>query len=323
MRVSIVIHSKLPVKGYGGSERAAFWLGKELAVQGHKVTFVCQATGPIHFARTRAWNFDSKLGFDKQLESSIEPGSDMVHFFSKPEGTPRRPYLVTIEGNGKAGETFHPNTVFVSRKHAERHGWTEFVYNGLPLELYPLFPGPKKNQLLFLAKAKWRVKNLRGAVELARASHMPLRICGGEKPWYKLPTQYERYLGMVDGREKLRELGEAKALLFPVQWHEPFGIAVIEALAVGTPVFASPWGSLPEIVNPECGSICHSREEFLQAISQADSYDPRVCRKRVEEFFSAKKMANNYVAVYEKILRSGSLREGHPVTPPNQQPEEL
>lgn len=323
MKISIVIHSKLPVVGYGGIERAAYWLGRELAILGHKITFVCKATGPIHFAKTRAWASDTKASFDQQLERSIDPDSDIVHFCSPPPEEPRRPYLVTVHGNGKAGETFLPNTVFVSRNHAERHNWTEFVYNGIPLEDYPMFTGPKKRQLVFLAKATWGVKNLKGAIKIAKQVNMPLRICGGTRPWYQIPSSEARYMGMVDGKGKLRELSDAKAMIFPVVWHEPFGIAVIEALAVGTPVLATPFGALPEIVTAQCGRICSTHEEFIQAVPDMEKINPLHCRQRVEELFSSKKMALSYLECYKKILSNKKLRNGFPSTPSDMDGEQL
>lgn len=323
MRISIVINSKLPVRGYGGTERIAYWLGRELAILGHKVTFVCQATGPIHFAKTKAWNTDPKATFDQQLERSIDPESDIVHFFSKPIAEPKRPYLVTIEGNGKPGESFHPNTVFVSKNHAERHGWSEYVYNGVALEEYPLFTGAKKDQLVFLAKASWKVKNLKGAIQIAQESGLHLRICGGNKPWHKWPHSKIHYLGTVDGKEKLREISDARALIFPVLWDEPFGIAVIESLAVGTPVLASPFGSLPEIITPDCGRICHSHQDFVEAVRDLEQISPVECRKRVETHFSAKIMAQRYMKVYERVLQEKYIRAGYPQVPENSDPGKM
>ena len=97
-----------------------------------------------------------------------------------PGGFPRRPHLVTIHGNGKPGETFLVNTAFVSRNHATRHGAECFVYNGVDPSDY-IYREQKSDYLVFLAKASWRVKNVKGAIRLSRLAHRTLRIVGGRR----------------------------------------------------------------------------------------------------------------------------------------------
>src|SRR5690606_27535598 len=136
------------------------------------------------------------------------------------------PTLVTIQGNGKQGEDFSRNTSFLTRKHAAIHGSDVFVYNALDFEEYPWQPTKKNwDQFLFMAKGSWKVKNLKHCIKACKQSKKHLHI-GGGKSW--LPSKYIHSYGMVGGDEKLEIMRKCDALLWPVRWHEPFGIAVIE-----------------------------------------------------------------------------------------------
>lgn len=270
---------------------------------GHKVSVICQPGSKLPFASV----IDDVPG--KPVEQLLPAGFDIVHFWATPQPQPQFPYLVTIQGNGQAGEVFWPNTVFVSRDHARRHGWTEFVYNGLDLSAYPLERN-KDDYILFLAKAKWRVKNLKGAIRIANRAGKELYVCGGHAPfWARGGT---RSFGMVDGDEKLKLIQKASVFLFPIIWQEPFGIVNIEALACGTPVVATPRGALPEIIDDTCGILADNFDELVAAIELAQKIDPLACRERVAQKFSHYQMAESYLRCYEKVLQDGQLRPGQP-----------
>lgn len=112
------------------------------------------------------------------------------------------------------------------------------------------------------------------------------------------------YAGNLSGKKKMKFMGEAKALLFPIQWDEPFGMAVIEALACGTPVVAMRRGAMPEIIEHGVnGWLADTEEEFFEYALRVDEIDPAACRKSVEEKFSAKIMADKYVERYREIIK--------------------
>lgn len=315
MKITHVIPARFPVAGYGGTERVCFWLAKAQAELGHEVTVICEEGSSLPFARTLPLPRERFA----RLDPLLPPGAEIVQLYTTPDFALEAPVLVNIGGNGQAGEKYHPNTVFVSRNHAARHGWTEFVHNGLDLTEYPL-ERRKENYLLFLAKASWRVKNLRGAIRIAQRAGRPLHVAGGRAGCWHLGV---RSFGVVDGKRKLALLQSAAALLFPVIWDEPFGVAVIEALACGTPVVATPRGGLPEIVTPECGVLADSFDELVAASTTLGGgrYAAEACRARVEQGFTHIQMAEKYLSYYRKVIADGRLRDGAPAAAADADPQ--
>lgn len=294
----------IPPLKYGGTERIVYWLGKALLEKGHKVTLIARSGSQLLGANLIL------LNPGEPWEPRVPADSDLIHFWGTPSQPPRKPFLVTIQGNGKPGEQFLSNTVFISRKHAENHSSDHFVYNGIDPQEYPCDEA-RKNHLVFLAKASWKVKNLIGAIEIARECDLPLEVLGSRE----LPLRLQRWLprwrgvkyyGMVDDQEKRSVLRNARALLFPVRWPEPFGIAITEALASGCAVFGTPYGSLPEIVDSSCGFLSNDAQQLVQAI-RSWKLSPQSCRARVFSGFTHHNMADHYLRYYASILESGSL----------------
>lgn len=303
LSVAIIHNAKLPVAGYGGTERFVWWLAKGLGELGIEVTLACAPGSQCPFAAI------ATPDFSQSVESQLS-GIDVFHHFAPPAHPPSRPYLVTVGGNGREGETYLPNTVFVSRNHAERHLAECFVHVGVDPEDYA-YRDSKQDYLLFLAKAAWRVKNVRGAIRFARRSGSPLRIVGGSRWW--LPSfRGVTWEGTLGGPEKAEKIARARGLLFPVTWNEPFGIAVVEALISGTPVLTSAHGSLPELVHPEVGKICRSEREFLEGIDSLGQYRPQRCREWALENFTYQKMARSYRELYERVLKGERLNPRDP-----------
>ncbi len=307
MRIALCHEHVIPPLKYGGTERAVAWLGSHLVQLGHDVTLISKRGSYLEGARII--EHDRQRSFESQVPKDV----DLIHFFGTPSQEPARPYLVTIQGNGREGEFFLKNTSFVSRKHAENHGAHAYVYNGIEVSDYPC-DLVRNDTLVFLAKASWAVKNLDGAVRIARRLGMRLEVLGsrdlpmGMHRW--IPSiRGVRYRGMVDDQEKRRILRNAKALLFPVRWHEPFGIAITEALASGCAVFGTPYGSLPEIVTPEVGILSEGETSLVNLIrGRMEMFDPSQCRARVLSGpFTARAMTESYIRQYEAILSGGIL----------------
>lgn len=288
----------LPVKKYGGTQRIAVNLMKEQVNRGHKVYLLSLAG--THLPSINVTTIKKPI---QNFEDYIPDNIDIVHLYGTPQETPRKPYLVLIEGNGKPGEKFLPNTVFVSRNHAVRHGSTHYIYNGIKLDSFT-YREKKENYFVFLSKVSWKVKNVDLAIRLAKVMRFKLIVAGGWKLSFRKNI---KFIGEVDDREKAELLVGARALIFPTNWEEPFGLVTIEALASGTPVITTNKGAMPELVTPDVGFRCNTFEEFQEAINRADEISPRKCRERVEENFTAEIMTRKYIKAYEKIIQTGSL----------------
>lgn len=288
-----------------------WWLAKGLSELGHQVSLICYPGSYCPFATIIPHDFKNNLLPDLT-------NFDVLNFFSTPALIPGKPLVVNIGGNGKIGETFHPNTVFVSKSHALRHGAEAYVYNGVDPEDY-IYLEQKKDFFVFCAKASWRVKNVKGAIRFASRENKKLKIMGGTR-WISFNKNIF-WLGMLGGREKAEVLAEAKGLLFPIEWNEPFGLAVVEALMSGTPVIATRRGAMPELINESVGFLCETESEFLEAIRRVSSVSSAMCRDWAMERFHYKKMAKGYLACYEKVLQGKTLNS----TPPRglQTPEAI
>lgn len=298
--VSLIHEASFPVLKYGGTERVVWWLAKGLFELGHQVNLIALPGSSCPFARV----YDLK---------APRPPADITHFFNTPPQEPESPYVVTIGGNAKAGERFLPNTIFVSVNHAERHGADAFVYNGLDPNEY-IYRDKKNGELLFLAKASWAVKNVAGAIRIARETGKKLNILGGVR-WWCPSWRGIRWRGMLGGIDKANWISNSEGLLFPVLWNEPFGIAVTEALISGTPVLATPFGSLPELVGPEVGRICKNYDEFVSAAKNLREFKPKDCRDWAMSKFHYLDMTKKYLEKYETVLSGEQLNLSPPRAP--------
>jgi glycosyltransferase involved in cell wall biosynthesis len=308
MKITFEHAGILPVTHYGGTERIIYWLMKGLVEAGHEVNLISVAES----SAVKNIGVNLIIRKNEDWREDIPAKTDIVHTFYTPKLS-KFPHLVTIQGNGVPGEKFIKNTVFVSRKHAENHGAEAFVYNGLDLSEYPYVKKNNStwNHFLFLAKASWKIKNLDGCVRACRQSSKHLEIAGGR--WWGI-SRYIHSQGMVDQIKKNKLLDNCDALLFPVRWHEPFGIAVIEAMARGLPVIGSPYGSLPELITRDTGLIAGNFNELLEIVSRnKNTFNSDTIRSYVESSFSHVIMTQNYITYYQKVLKGESFNKNEPV----------
>ena len=312
----------LPVLGYGGIERILFWHMAELARMGHKVVLIGHPDSKVESYGIEL--ITVKGDFSSEWINHIPQDADIIHLSYNQRVPGKIPTIITIHGNGQVGEIFDKNSVFVSKKHAEIHGSIQFVHNAIDLNEYPYEPKQERawNSFLFLAKASWRVKNLKDAVSAARKAHKHLHVAGGR--WWGL-SRFVHNQGIVGGDEKMKIIRSCDFMVFPVRWHEPFGIAVIEAMSQGLPVIGSPYGSLPELVTKEVGFIAkdHNELEALIASDHSKTFDPKVIRKYVEDNFGVRKHAESYLALYEKVISGKELNEINPTYQFTQRAEDL
>lgn len=317
MHICIVFNKPVPVIKYGGITRIVWWLGKDLANQGHKVTFLVGEGSYSDFADVKFYNPE------KSLNEQIPEDVDVVHSYLPIKEELKKPYLIHMESNISAPEQ-DINTVFVSRNHAQRHGSECFVYNGLDPDDYgkPDF-SKKKKYLHFLAKAAWRVKNVKGAIKIAQMSSRHLHVLGGTRLNFHMGFRLTldpkmHFHGMIGGEKKNKLLNESAGLLFPVIWHEPFGIAITESMYFGCPVFATPYGAIPEIVDEKSGFLSNNGTHLADAIKHAEDYDHKYIHERVMEHFSVKQMTEEFLKLYEKLLNGETLNKRKPVAPVNE-----
>jgi glycosyltransferase involved in cell wall biosynthesis len=167
---------------------------------------------------------------------------------------------------------------------------------------------------LFLSKTTLKVKNLAAAMQFCKSAGVGLEIAGGRRPvglrLKALTTRGFSWLGPVNGKEKAKALARARALVFPVVWDEPFGLVVAEALMSGTPVLASPRGSLPELVPPEVGRLIsvNDPEQWKEVLTGGyKDFSASVCREWAIQKFHYMKMAQEYLALYQRLIREKSL----------------
>ncbi len=315
MNILLVYPDTIPVKYYGGTERVIWHLGKELDKLGHKVTYL---------VKKGSWcNFASVIPIDrsKDIIDQIPEKTDVVHFHFYPANLQRikKPYIITSHGNYRDCRKLDYNTVFVSKNQAERHGSESYIYNGLDWDVYQK---PNLNNVRtffhFLGLAAWRIKNVKGAINVVKGTKSEtLKILGGYRfniimgLRLTLSTRVNFY-GMVSEEKKSCFLNNSKGLIFPVRWHEPFGLSLIESLYFGCPVFGTPYGSLPEIVPKELGFLSNKKEELTTAILHAGEYSRKQCHDYAVAEFNSKKMALSYLEKYEKVLSNEKLHQVRP-----------
>jgi glycosyltransferase involved in cell wall biosynthesis len=324
MRVVLFHPTRLPPRDYGGVERIVLWLAKGLAEAGHEV-HVAAHEGSLLPAGVRLIGMDPRHPSALELPARLPKGVDVVHFMAPPEAEVWArltcPGVVTVHGNGKPDEVFPMNSIFLSADHAARHGARAYVHNGIDPAEYAFTPDRKSGDYLFLSKTSWKVKNVRGAVELCRKAGVGLVVAGGRRP---LGTRVRvalapgmRWAGPVAGGRKAALLAAARALVFPMVWEEPFGLVMVEALMSGTPVLANPRGSAPELIAPAAGALPRDEAEWLDWLRNPGRLPaPEACRKLALEKFHYRRMTADYVECYRKACAGEPLQARPPRTQP-------
>lgn len=339
MRIAQVapIAEAVPPKLYGGTERVVSWLTEELVRQGHQVTLFASGDSitsaelvpavpkGLRLAGIRDHIASTLVMVDQVHKRASE--FDVINFHVDLLQFPLFQKLfhkcvTTLHGRLDLPDVHpiyraFPKMPLISISDAQRKpmpksvNWLATIQHGLPGNLCPY--NPKGGEyLVFLGRIAPEKRPDR-AIEIAKRAGLPLKIAAkvdpaDEKyfrdviePMFKHPLV--DFIGEVDDTAKGKLLGNALALLFPIDWPEPFGLVVIEAMSTGTPVIAWGKGSVPEIVDDGVnGAIVDSIEEAVQAIDRVRSLSRRLIRQSFERRFTVAHMAASYVAAYQEIL---------------------
>jgi len=308
MRICLVSDARLPVRLYGGTERIVQWLADHLQRLGHSVVLVAQPGSSLPGVQvvpaTRTHEALARIPRD----------ADIVHFHAwAPPDDFDRPWVFTLHGNEPPGTRLPRCTVGISADHARRHGLAHHVYNGVePDELR--YEPHKQDHLLFFSKVRRRVKGAARAIHLARSHGVRLEVAGGFRldllktgGFLQSLHPFVRFHGEIGGQRKADCLARARALLFPIAWDEPFGLVLVEAMLSGTPVLATPRGSVPELVPPQAGVLFERDEEFGSALERLEPCRPADARDWAMAHFTAHDCARRYLALYERVLDGEDL----------------
>lgn len=348
MRIAQVapLHESVPPRYYGGTERVVSWLTERLVTLGHDVTLFasgdsvtdaelvkcckralrldCTCIDPwVHHVLMMEEVFSRADDFDV-----IHFHTDYLHFpFTRRE---KVPCLTTLHGRLDIPDLLplykeFRETPLVSISEAQRRpipwaNWVGTVHHGINIHELSLQERPG-DYLAFLGRVSPE-KGLNYAIQIAIRAKRKLKIAAKVdradrdyfeteiKPWLSHPLI--EFIGEIGNSEKGEFLGNAIALLFPINWPEPFGLVMIEAMACGTPVIAYPGGSVAEIMlDGVTGFLVHGVDEAVAAVNRIPSIDRRSCREHFELNFSDDRMAKDYLNIYRKIARRKSA--GMPV----------
>jgi glycosyltransferase involved in cell wall biosynthesis len=300
-------HVRLPVPKYGGAERIVVWLCQGLVELGHRVTLLAPPGSRVAGVRVVEVEPADVLSSAFDLKAHVTEPVDVMHYHVPVRHPPSVPWVWTLHGNMSRDERADAHTICVSADHARRHGTHAFVRNGVRLDEYE-FRATKGDYDLFLARLH-RVKGWRLAIAAAKRCRVRLVLAGG---WRPSLSRFVKFVGEVGGAAKRELLAGARCLWMPVQWDDPCPVNILEALASGTPVIASPRGSLPELISAETGGLGSSLPELIALRRRLAQWDPHACRARAERFFTHLVMAEEYLRFYRHLLETGTLPAGQP-----------
>jgi glycosyltransferase involved in cell wall biosynthesis len=333
------LYERVPPRLYGGTERIVGYLTEELVRRGHDVTLFAsgdsQTTARLVSPSAKALRLDP-MSPDPLSAHIVELGQvleraagfDVIHSHVDYLAFPftrliRTPTLHTLHGRLDLPFLvpvfrFFRGVPLVSISDAQRTplaglrlAWAASIHHGIPLDRYPYSRGPGR-YLAFLGRIAPE-KRLDLAIAVAQRVGLPLKVAAKVDPadqnYFEqqirpiLDHPLVEFVGEIDDQAKPRFLGEALALLFPVDWPEPFGLVMIEAMACGTPVIARPCGSVPEVVVAgHTGFIGDTLDELVEAVKRVDTIEREACRRHVEARFTVERMCDDYERLYRQLV---------------------
>jgi glycosyltransferase involved in cell wall biosynthesis len=305
MHVALFFPDRLPVEGYGGTQRAIVNLARGLIELGTRVTLLCGPGSRVPGAVVVPVDRPAARGPRFDIQPLLPSDIDILCAFSPLHRAPEVPWIWRLAGNRRPGHVCPPNTLFVSADHARRHGGRCFVYNGVDPGDYR-FSSTKGDFDLFLGRLH-RAKGYHWAIRGAKLGRRRLIVAGG---WRPSLSREVRFAGKVGGQRRMDLLAGARCLWMPALWDEPCANVLLEAMMSGTPILGTHRGCLPEIVCDEVGRLGDSVEELASLAGAVERISPAACRARAERLFSHRSMADGYLRVFGEFLETGELPEG-------------
>ena len=347
MRIAQVapLYEAVPPKLYGGTERIVSYLTEELVKQGHDVTLF--ASGDSKTAAKLEPGVERALRLNDdvvdplarhilQLQQVIEkaPEFDIIHFHNDYLHFPFSAAMGYANITTLHGRLDLPDLPAIYRKFNKQPlisisnnqrkplpfaNWVRTIYHGLPTGLYA--PGSGDGDYAAFIGRISPEKRVDRAIEIARRAGIKIKIAAkvdkADKQYFETEIKrlfdlpFVEYIGEIGEDQKGEFLGKAKALLFPIDWPEPFGMVMIEAMACGTPVIAFNNGSVPEVIDArKTGFIVDSIEEAVKALNSIHLVDRSEIRAIFEERFSVSRMANDYLEAYEQVMAARKKEKG-------------
>jgi len=330
----------IPPKLYGGTERVVSWLTEELVRQGHEVTLFAsgdsQTSAQLVPITPRALRLDptvdETIGYHIMMLEQVRRQThefDILHFHIDLLHAPfvrilGAPAVTTLHGRLDLPDLVpfyqaFPDLSLVSISNSQRLpmppvNWAATIHHGLPRDLLPLTLEPRGDYLAFLGRISPEKRPDR-AIEIAARAGMKLKIAAKiddvdraywEQAIAPLITRHGgmvEFVGEIGDRDKAEFLGNARGLLFPIDWPEPFGLVMIEAMACGTPVIAFSCGSVPEVIDHgRSGFIVDDMTAAVEAVNRLGELPRSGVRACFEERFTVERMARDYVAVYRALI---------------------
>ena len=342
MRIAQIapLYEAVPPKLYGGTERVVSYLTEALVDLGHDVTLFASGDSVTSAKLEAAW--PRALRLDPTIRDALAPHVvllervrrmahefDVLHFhldylpfplFS----TLDTPFVTTLHGRLDLPELqpvfdSFPDAPVISISDSQRQplgqaNWLNTIYHGLPKNLLTPQTSRKPEYLAFLGRI-CPEKRVDTAIKIAALSGLPLKIAAKvdkvDQDYFKteieplLSQAHVEFVGEINEAQKPEFLSGAKALLFPIDWSEPFGLVMIEAMACGTPVVAFNRGSVPEVIDPGLtGYICEDVQGAVAALQNIDTLSREAIRAQFERRFTSHTMASNYVESYSALIEA-------------------
>jgi len=334
------LYESVPPKCYGGTERVVSYLTEELVRLGHNVTLFASGDSVTNAKLIAPCERSLRLDPDcldqlahhvTMIEQVFKLASefDIIHFHidylhfpvSSRMGIPN---VTTLHGRLDIPDLAgiykeFPQMGVVSISDSQRRplpslNWKRTVYHGLPPNLYNFHDQPG-DYLAFLGRISPE-KGIDQAIEISRRTGITLKVAAkvdaADRAYFEetveplLGSDLVEFIGEIGEGKKDDFLGNARALIFPINWPEPFGLVMIEAMGCGTPVVAYRRGSVPEVIDDGVtGFICDNIDEAVSAVNRVSALNRKHCRQTFEERFNVTRMAMDYVGLYKEILQRG------------------
>ncbi len=336
------LYEPVPPRLYGGTERVVSYICEELVRRGHEVTLFAsgdsRTKAELRSVIPNAIRLDDHgpdpYAFHVMELTEVSAKADVfdiIHChleylafpFSRFFGTPS---VHTLHGRldlpyWEPMLKIYPDISLVSVSNSQRlpldgleAHWMDTIYHGLPDHCFRLYPGKGKYLAYYSRMSREKRPDL--AIEVAKKTNIPLKMAGKigkeDEDYFtrKIETELDHplieFIGEIGDKERAVLLGNAMALLFPIEWPEPFGLVMIEAMANGTPVIARPFGAVPELIDEGVtGLIAHDVDGLVEAVGKVGQIDREGCYLKARERFSVKAMVDRYEKVYLALMGEG------------------